>query len=227
MINTPSPTDLWWNIREVPFFGNIQIGNEKEPFSLGAPGKQPVPRLHGTQLGQDAFISPSANGFAPGILAWNYLPSRRGTYAYGLFKNVTDAYAFNVGNGQAEGAGRITLLPWYDEPPAGDTLRHIGWGLRFAASTTASSPTACAAICETVQTFWCRPGRQPAHRRSTAKHLNPEFMLQYGPLFVQSEFQGNWTTNSVAWLEQKATSRPASNWASYSSTARMCKSCTS
>ena len=28
--------------------------------------------------------------------------------------------------------------------------------------------------------------------------VNPEFMLQYGPLFVQSEFVGNFTTNSVA-----------------------------
>src|SRR5258707_6786284 len=30
----PSPVDLWWNIRRVPVFGNVQFGNLKEPFNL-------------------------------------------------------------------------------------------------------------------------------------------------------------------------------------------------
>lgn len=199
MINTPSPTDLWWNIREVPLFGNIQIGNEKEPFSLERLESSRYLDFMERNWGQDAFISPTANGFAPGILAWNWLPSRRGTYAYGLFKNVTDAYAYNVGDGQAEGAGRITLLPWYDEASGGRYFAHIGMGAAIRGIDNGiityrvrgdlrNGP-------DILVPTWATTGPIGGQLQNI---LNPEFLFQYGPLFVQSEFQANWTTNAVA-----------------------------
>ena len=127
-ISIPSPTDLWWNFREVPLLGNIQLGNEKEPFSVERLESSRYLDFMERNYAQDAFISPSANGFAPGIMAWNWLPSRRGTYAYGLFKNVTNPFVFNVGDGQAEGAGRFTYLLWYDEPSGGRYFAHVGIG---------------------------------------------------------------------------------------------------
>ncbi len=198
-IDTPSPTDLWWNFREVPLLGNIQLGNEKEPFSVERLESSRYLDFMERNYAQDAFISPSANGFAPGIMAWNWLPSRRGTYAYGLFKNVTNPFVFNVGDGQAEGAGRFTYLLWYDEPSGGRYFAHVGIGGAVRGVDNGiityrvrgdlrNGPDA-------LVPSWANTGPIAGQLQNI---VNPEFMLQYGPLFVQSEFVGNFTTNSVA-----------------------------
>lgn len=192
-------TDLWWNFREVPFFGNIQLGNEKEPFGLERLESSRYLDFMDRNLGNDAFISPSANGFAPGAMAWNWLPNRRGTYAYGVFKNVTNPFMFNVGDGQGEFAARATFLPWYDEPTGGRYFFHTGIG------------AATRAIDNGIITYRVRGelrnGPDPLVpswantgpiQGSFQNIVNPEFIFQYGSLFVQSEFVANWTTDAVA-----------------------------
>jgi phosphate-selective porin OprO and OprP len=199
LFDTAAATDLWWNFRAVPFFGNVQLGNEKEPFGLERLESSRYLDFLDRNLGNDAFISPSANGFAPGIMAWNWLPSKRGTYAYGVFKNVTNPYMYNVGDGQGEVAGRMTCLPWYDEPSGGRYFTHAGIG------------AASRAIDNGIITYrargelrngpdplipsWANTGPIGGHFQNI---VNPEFMFQYGPLFVQSEFVANWTTDAVA-----------------------------
>jgi phosphate-selective porin OprO/OprP len=175
------------------------MGNVKEPFSVERLESSRYLDFMERNYGQDAFVSPAANGFAPGILAWNWLPSRRGTYAYGLFKNVTNPYVFNVGDGQAEGAGRFTYLLWYDEPSGGRYFAHVGIGGAIRGVDNGiityrvrgdlrNGPDA-------LIPSWANTGPISAQLQNI---INPEFMFQYGPLFVQSEFIGNFTTNSVA-----------------------------
>jgi phosphate-selective porin OprO/OprP len=192
-------TDLWWNLREVPFFGNVQIGNEKEPFGLERLESSRYLDFLDRNLGNDAFISPAANGFAPGVMAWNWLPDRRGTYAYGVYKNVTNPFMFNVGDGQGEVAARATYLLWYDESTGGRYFTHIGVG---AASRAIDNGVIVYRVRGALRNgpdalvpSWANTGPIQGHFQNV---INPEFMFQYGPLFVQSEFVANWTTEAVA-----------------------------
>ncbi|HWB11442.1 MAG TPA: porin [Pirellulales bacterium] len=194
-----NPTDLWWNFRRVPLFGNVQIGNMKEPFGLERLESSRYLDFMERNFANDAFISPSANGFAPGIMAWNWSENRRMTYAYGVFKNVTNGDAFNIGDGQGEIAGRVTYLPWYDEPANGRNFMHVGIGacqrgidnglIRYRTrGDLRNGPDA-------LLTAWADTNYLGGQYQMI---VNPEFMYQRGPLFVQAEYTGNWTTDAVA-----------------------------
>jgi phosphate-selective porin OprO and OprP len=199
LLDAIAATDLWWNIRQVPWVGNVQMGNEKEPFGLERLESSRYLDFLDRNLGNDAFISPSANGFAPGVMVWNWLPSKRGTYAIGAFKNVTNPFMFNVGDGQAEGAARATWLPWYDEASGGRYFAHMGVGAATrgidngiivyrARGALRNGP-------DPLVPSWANTG---PIKGSLQNIVNPEFMFQYGPVFVQSEFVANWTTDAVA-----------------------------
>jgi phosphate-selective porin OprO/OprP len=196
--NVVSPVDLWWNVREVPIFGNIQFGNMKEPFNLQRLESSRYLDFLERDFAGDAFVSPSANGFAPGIMAWNWTNNRRMTYALGVFKNVTNGNVFNVGDGQGEIAGRLTWLPVYDEPSNGRYFVHIGMGasqraidnnlIRYRTrGELRNGPDA-------LLTAWADTTYLGGQYQEI---LNPELMIQRGPLFIQAEYTANWTTNCV------------------------------
>ena len=197
--NIINPTDLWFNFRRVPLLGNVQIGNEKEPFGLERLESSRYLDFMERNFANDAFISPSANGFAPGVMAWNWAENRRMTYALGIFKNVTNGNVFNIGDGQGEWAGRITYLPWYDEPANGRNFMHVGVGvcqrgidnglIRYRTrGDLRNGPDA-------LLTAWADTNYIGGQYQMI---VNPEFMYQRGPLFVQAEYMGNWTTDAVA-----------------------------
>jgi phosphate-selective porin OprO/OprP len=192
------PVDLWWNIREVPLLGNIQIGNQKEVFGLERLESSRYLDFLERNYGNDAFISPSANGFAPGIAAWNWTRNRRMTYAAGIYKNVTNGYAYNVGDGQGEWAARVTTLPMYDEPTGGRYFMHVGCGvcqraidndlIRYRSRGDLRNGP------DDILTAFSDTNFIGGQYQDI---LNPEFMFQAGPLFVQAEYVGNWTTNAI------------------------------
>jgi phosphate-selective porin OprO/OprP len=125
----PSFTDLWWNFRHTPVVGNFTIGNIKEPFGLERLISSRYLDFMERSFNQDAFLAPSNNGFAPGLLIWNWAENRRMTYAAGLYKNVQyTPYAFGVGNGAYAADGRFTFLPYYDAASNGRYLVHMGLG---------------------------------------------------------------------------------------------------
>jgi phosphate-selective porin OprO/OprP len=194
VVNVPSPTDLWWNFRKLPILGNVTIGNQKEPFSLERLQSSRYLDFMERNYGQDAFISPNANGFAPGIQTWNNTPDNRTAYALGVFKYVTNAYVFDVGTGEWEVAGRVTRALIYDESSEGRYLLHVGIG---AAQRGCND--------QQIRYFsrgmlWNGPGSIiPLYADTNFMNAHyqdivvPEMMFQWGSLFVQSEFQANWT----------------------------------
>jgi phosphate-selective porin OprO/OprP len=196
--NTVQPVDLWWNIREVPVLGNVQIGNMKEPFNLERLESSRYLDFLERNYAGDAFISPSANGFAPGIMAWNWSDNKRMTYAVGFFKNVTNGFAYNIGDGQDEVAGRVTWLPYYDQANNGRNFVHLGMGMcqrgvdngliRYRSrGDLRNGPDA-------VLPAWADTGFIGGEYQQI---LNPELMIQRGPLFIQAEYTGNWTQNAT------------------------------
>jgi phosphate-selective porin OprO and OprP len=196
--NVVSPVDLWWNFRRVPVAGNVQLGNIKEPFNLERLESSRYLDFLERNFAMDAFVSPSSNGFAPGIMAWNWTENRRMTYALGVYKNVTNGNVFNIGDGQGEWAGRITYLPWYDEPARGRNFMHFGIGvcqraidnklIRYRARGDLRNGP------DSLLTAWADTGYIGGQYQMI---VNPEFMYQRGPLFVQAEYTGNWTTDAA------------------------------
>ncbi len=198
--NVPTPTDLWWNFRQVPLLGNFTIGNIKEPFGLERLESSRFLDFMERSFNQDAFIAPSNNGFAPGILTWNYGESRRWTYAVGLFKNVLfTPYVFGVGNGDYAADGRMTFLPYYDRASNGRYLWHVGLGgtyrenqdgqIRFRArGSLRNGPDA-------LNPVWADTG---TYRALAEGILVPETAIVAGPWLFQAEYTAAWATRSVS-----------------------------
>src|SRR5438445_10983414 len=98
------------------------MGGFKEPFSL-------------EELTSTRFITFNernlADVFAPsktvGIASWGYSEDLLHTYGFGYFRTKTNDFADSVTNdGDNSFTGRLTWLPYYDEPSAGRYLFHRG-----------------------------------------------------------------------------------------------------
>lgn len=117
----PAFTDVYLGFLDVPWGGNLRVGQFKEPFSLD-------------QL-TSAFYIPFmerslADTFAPGRSTgaqwYGDLAQERATYAVGLFRDS------NLQGGQSSDSewqvtGRVTGLPWYGDE--GRELLHLGLGV--------------------------------------------------------------------------------------------------
>ncbi len=110
--------DVWIGIKQVPFVGNVKVGHFKEPFGL-------------EELTSSKYITFMERGlsdmFAPGrstgIMIYNHAFRERMTWSVGVFKNRTDSYGYDEGDGDYAYTGRITFLPWYQ---SNDKLLHLG-----------------------------------------------------------------------------------------------------
>lgn len=131
--NITAPTDLWWDVKEVPLVGHIRVGQFKEPIGLEHNNSSRFLDFLERSFNQDAFTGPFNNGFTPGIMAWNMREDKRFTYAVGLFKNVNNVFGFGVGDGEYALTARLTGLPVYDEPSNGRFLVHVGGAVSYRA----------------------------------------------------------------------------------------------
>lgn len=110
--NSPGPTDAWLNIKDVPFFGNIRIGSQKEWWSLEHLNSyrylEFMERSYLFDLSQPTAFN---NGFSPGISAFRTWLNDRVFSAVGVYKNESDLIGFGVGDGQYAVTGRLAALP--------------------------------------------------------------------------------------------------------------------
>lgn len=126
VIYSPAPTDLYWAVREVPIVGNVRIGNFKEPIGLEHLTSSRYLDFIERAYNQDAFTLTFNNGFAPGIAIHDTFLEQQGTWNIGVFKNTTSAFAYGIGEGEYATTGRVTYLPYFDEPSDGRYFVHIG-----------------------------------------------------------------------------------------------------
>ena len=123
--HVPAPTDLWVNFREVPLVGNVRVGNVKEPIGFEHLTSSRYLDFMERSFNQDAFYGAFNNGFTPGILFFdNWSGDDRGTWSMGFFKNVTNVFAYGLGDGEYALTSRVSYLPWYEEE--GKYLMHAG-----------------------------------------------------------------------------------------------------
>lgn len=126
IINVTAPTDLYWNIKEIPLIGNFRIGNVKEPIGMEHLTSSRYLDFMERSFLQDAFVGAFNNGFTPGMTIFNWTSNERATWALGAYKITSNVFEFNTGDGEYAVTGRATWTPWFDEPSHGRYLWHVG-----------------------------------------------------------------------------------------------------
>ncbi len=141
----PSFIDVWGEQSHIPFFGNVRIGQFRQPLSMDA----------WTPIKQLDFLERSLpfQAFDPfrkvGIMAYDNSEDEYTTWAYSVFRSggfnnqpLGDTrYGNDIGdNGGVGVMGRATHLLYYDEPSEGRYLTHIGGSYSFSELTGSNGP---------------------------------------------------------------------------------------
>jgi phosphate-selective porin OprO/OprP len=128
--STPAVKDAYFSINEVPWLGRVRIGNFFVPFGL-------------EQVTNDRFTVflersiPTQGVFTPdrqvGVAMYNTNDAQNVTWSFGTFyDNISETQKSKIDNNQGiRVSGRVTWLPYYDEPSNGRYLVHTGAGVLY------------------------------------------------------------------------------------------------
>lgn len=197
-IASPGVTDLWINIKQVPWIGNLKIGHFKDIVGLeNNTSSRNLDFLERSPI-QDLFTGANNNGFLPGIMAWNTYDEEHGSWATGILKNTTNNFSSGFGDGEYIWSSRVTYLPIYEDD--GEFLLHLGTSgslrdpnngeLRYRArpSLRNAPPSGLSPNFIDTGTFDC--DRQD--------YLGMELAGNYGSFSFQSELMNAWTANTIS-----------------------------
>ncbi len=117
---TVALTDVWWQVRDVPFFGIVRVGQQKEGIGFEHLVSSRFLPFMERSYNQDTFYGGTFNGFSPGISSTLfYGPNDTGTVHYGLYKPLN-----NTGEGDFSFVARVTKLLLYSSDDS--EVLHIG-----------------------------------------------------------------------------------------------------
>jgi len=77
---SPSPANIWMQVRDVPFFGSVRLGNIVKPIGLTNNTSQTFLPFLERADNMDAFYGPFDGGFALGLVARNHTTDERITW---------------------------------------------------------------------------------------------------------------------------------------------------
>ncbi len=129
-VTSPDVKDAYFSINEVPWLGRVRIGNFFVPFSL-----EQV-----TNDTNNIFMErsiPTQGIFAAdrevGLASYNANDEQNITWTYGIFfDSISEGLKERIDDNQGyRVSGRLTWLPYYDEPSNGRHLVHLGTGILF------------------------------------------------------------------------------------------------
>jgi phosphate-selective porin OprO and OprP len=191
-----SPTDVYFDIKELPYVGRFRAGHFKEPYSLEDYGNP------------DSFLtflerSTPSDAFSPnrnlGVMLWNDPFDQRLVYAVGVFKpnsNNSFSNAFDYANGAYAYTGRIGVNPWYENDGrcvlffgGGYSYRSYDNGVatdRFRAASRIPIRVGSPTIVDTT-----------ALTADDAQLFNAEALLIYGPFSLQTEYYNAQVNNAA------------------------------
>jgi phosphate-selective porin OprO and OprP len=128
VITSPDVKDAYFSVNEIPLLGRWRIGNFFVPFSL-----EQV-----TNDTNNIFMErsiPTQGIFAAdrevGMAVYNCTANQRVSWASGIFfDGISDSLKERIDDNQGYRlSGRLTFLPYYDEPSNGRYLVHTGVGI--------------------------------------------------------------------------------------------------
>jgi phosphate-selective porin OprO/OprP len=194
LTSAPVPCNVWMQIRELPFFGNVRIGNQVKPVGMTNNTYQGSLPFMERADNQDAFYSPFDNGFALGVSVRNWAESERTTWQYGIYRPSTNS--FSVALTKYTVGARVTGLPVYEDD--GQRLVHVGlgyWGgqnvqdeMRARARTGLRNGPGF------VVPVLVDTGEVPGGNQYL---IAPEFAAVYGSWTLQAEYAGQFFSNAV------------------------------
>jgi len=120
-IGSPSFSDVWFGVNDLPYLGTLRAGWMKEPIGFDRLTSSRWRNFMETSPGTD-----SLGPHSPGILLRNGNEDVGMTWAAGVFHAQNDNFGFGVGDGQYAETGRVTWLPWDED--VGSQLLHLGIG---------------------------------------------------------------------------------------------------
>jgi phosphate-selective porin OprO/OprP len=195
LTSSPAPLNIWMQIRDVPYVGNVRAGNQVKPIGMTNNTSMAFLPFMERADNTDAFYGPFDNGYALGISAQNWTESERMTWRYGIFQPATNVFGVAL-NKYSYGA-RVTALPWYEDE--GKHLMHVGLGfwegevvqdeLRVRARPLLRNAPGFA-VPVLVDT-----SEVPGSRQYT---IGPEFAMVLGPWTVQAEWAGQFLTDAFS-----------------------------
>ncbi len=183
---TPDVKDAYLSMNEIPWLGRFRIGNFFVPFSL----EQVTNDTHNIFMERSI---PTQGVFAAdrqvGMALYNATDDQSLTWTFGAFLDSSGSNAIQSSKKKIDDnqgyrvSGRVTWLPYYDEPSNGRYLVHLGAGVLYTEDQGASVR------------FRARPqihegpriidsGALNAHATATG---NVELAVVWGPVTVQSE----------------------------------------
>jgi phosphate-selective porin OprO and OprP len=192
---SPAAKNVWVQVREVPYLGNVRVGNQVKPIGMTNNTYQGFLPFMERPDNMDAFYGPFDGGYALGVSARNWTESERMTWQYGIYRPATNV--FGVALNKYSAGARVTALPWYEDE--GRRLVHLGvgfWGgevvqneLRDRARPLLRNAPGFA-VPVLVDT-----GEVPGSRQYT---IGPEFAMVLGPWTLQAEWAGQFLTDALA-----------------------------
>jgi phosphate-selective porin OprO/OprP len=183
----PTFLDVWAGLKEVPFLGRIRVGHFFEPFSL----ERYTPNRFMTFMERSLIDQAFAPARNLGLLVLNHSEREDFTWAVGVFRTGSDLFGDDLGdNGEKSLTGRVTWLPWYDEPAEGRYLIHLGaaYSLRDAdgdAVRFRAQPEIRSNNTDPPTAFFVDTLALPAHHFQL---YGLEAAMVYGPFSVQGEY---------------------------------------
>ena len=110
--------NLYVGLKDLPF-GNLRVGQFKEPFSL-----EQLTSDNNTTFLERSLVSADDPAYNAGLMIFDDAAAERVTWAIGAFRAGSDAGEISKGNGEWAATARVTGLPIYDEN--GTDYVHLG-----------------------------------------------------------------------------------------------------
>jgi phosphate-selective porin OprO/OprP len=196
---TPAPTDVWFNMRDVPLVGNIRVGNIKYCLGLEHSNSSRFLDFMERSLNQDAFTGVFNNGFAPGVLLFDWNEDQTMTWATSLYKNSQNVFAFDAGSQNNAIANRVTWTPLYDEESHGRYMMHVGVSSQFSGNTNDQMRIRTrGSLRNGISQYWPVTTDTGTFFCDNQYLLIPEWALVWGPWHFQAEYCGSWLQNTRA-----------------------------
>jgi phosphate-selective porin OprO/OprP len=126
----PTFTDVWLAINDVPYFGNIKIGQWKQPFSLEVVSSY----RYTTFMERSVLFQPFTPFRHLGIGFYDWSDDLNTTWAASVIATGQDQFGSTLAdNGGSGVVGRVAHLLNYDEPSEGRYYTHLGGAYYFNA----------------------------------------------------------------------------------------------
>ncbi len=194
LTSSPAPHNIWMQVRDLPYLGNVRVGNQKKPIGMANNTSATSLPFMERPDNHDAFYGPFDNGFSLGIASWNCSESERLTWRYGIYQPATNV--FGVALKMYKLGARVTGLPWYEDE--GERLLHLGLGVEEGEIVQDQLRVRARPVLRNAPGFavpvLADTGEIPGSRQYT---IAPECALVLGPLTVQAEFAGQFLTHAT------------------------------